>query len=80
MTNKKKYPKNSSDSYGIYGNSSYFIFGSGHDIILYDGFCSSHNNYTSLSSYKPSYGMQSQYELNGGTQYFQVVKCFAEKY
>ena len=75
VTNKKKYPKNNSDGCGIIGSKTYFIFGSGNDIILYDGFCSSHNkNYTSLSSYKPENGMQSQYELNGGTQYFQVVQ------
>ena len=73
VTNKRKYPKNSSDSYGISGSNSNFQFGGGSDIILYDGFCSSHNNYTNLYSYKPNYGMQSQYELNGGTQYFQVV-------
>jgi len=53
---------------------TYYLFGYGHDIILYDGFCSSNKNSTKLHSYKPENGMVSEYELNGGTQYFQVVK------
>ena len=74
ITNKKKYPKNTSDSYGICGSNSGFHFGGGNDIFLSDGFCSSNKSYTNLSSYKPGNGMQSQYELNGGTQYFKVIK------
>ena len=74
ITNKKKYTKNTSDSNGIYANNSYFIFGAGYDIILYDGYCSSQTNYTNIQSYKPQYGMQSQYELNGGTKNFQVQR------
>ena len=74
VTNNKKYTKNNADSNGIYGHNSYFIFGGGHDIILYDGYCSSNTNYTNLSSYKPGNGMQSQHELNGGIKNFKVVK------
>ena len=74
ITNKKKYPKNTSDSCGILGSSSGFYFGGGNDISLCDGFCSSNKSYTNLYSYKPGNGMQSQYELNGGTQYFKVIK------
>ena len=74
ITNKKKYPKNNSDNYGISGKGIDCLdIGGGHDIKIKNNFCNTQENYTNLVSYIPINGMQNQYELNGGIQKFKII-------
>ena len=51
ITNKKKYPKNNSDNYGISGKGNNCLdIGGGHDIKIVDNFCNNKKN-NSLNIY-----------------------------
>ena len=61
LNKKKKYNiKNNHFQNGIYGSDSYFAFGSGHDICIYDKCTSNKNNYCNSRSYNTT----EKYELN----------------
>ncbi len=61
LNKKKKYNiKGNHFQNGIYGCDSYFAFGSGHDICIYDKCTSNKNNYCNSRSYNTT----EKYELN----------------
>ena len=66
---KQKYNAINSTSSHIFGYKDYFQFGN--DIRIYDKFTSGCKNFISNTSYHSP----KNYELNGGTQYFNVLNC-----
>lgn len=65
----RKYYKNISGSHHTYHNSSYGPTFGGHDLYIASGCLNNQSSYVSKSSYDTS----SNYELNGGVQYFKVI-------
>ncbi len=69
LNKKKKYNiKNDQIQNAIYGHSSFFAFGGGHDLMISDKCTSNNKNYC----YSYSYNTTEQYELNGGQYQFYV--------
>ena len=66
----RKYYKNTQGSYYTNHTPNHGQeFGAGHDLTILSGCLNNSNSY----SVKRSYGMTSQYELNGGSQNFKVL-------
>ena len=69
LNNKKKYNiKNEQIQNAIYGNNSYFAFGDGFDLSIYDQCTLKNYSYCSSCSFNTT----EKYELNGGQKNFYV--------
>ena len=70
LNKTKKYNiKNDHIQNAIYGSSSYFAFGSGHTLKIYDKCTSNNKSYCNSNC---SYNTTEEYELNGGQNHFYV--------